>query len=114
MDDVLTSALPESWLTSRLGIRRGEVERLRERRELFARRSGDTGEWLYPIWQFGAGGTVPASVRQVVYAARSRGISEQRVVSLLRRRTGLVGGARFFDLLFEGRADSIVAALPAK
>jgi hypothetical protein len=34
-------------------------------------------------------------------------------MSLLRRRVGLVGGARFFDLLFEGRADTVVGAIRA-
>jgi hypothetical protein len=111
MDEVLTSALPASWLTSRLGVRQIEIKRLRERGELFAERRDKTEEWLYPVWQFGPGGTIPASIRQLVHAAHTRGISEQRVVSLLHRRVGLVGGRRFLDLLFEGRADYVLAAL---
>jgi hypothetical protein len=111
MDEALTAALPASWLASRLGVREVEIERLREQGELFAQRRQETNEWLYPLWQFGPGGTVPTGVRQLVRDAKSRGISEQRVVSLLRRRIGLVGGGHFFDLLFEGRADSVLTAL---
>jgi hypothetical protein len=33
------------------------------------------------------------------------------LVTLLRRRVGLMGGGRFLDLLFEGRADTVVAAI---
>jgi hypothetical protein len=39
------------------------------------------------------------------------GLTEARFVSLLRRRVGLMGGGRFLDLLFEGRADTVVAAI---
>ena len=111
MDDTLTTALPASWLVSRLGVRRAEIDGLRERRELFARREQGSGEWCYPVWQFGPGGAVPDGVRRLVRAAQTIGVSEQRIVALLRRRAGLVGGGRFYDLLFEGRADSVVAAL---
>jgi hypothetical protein len=34
-------------------------------------------------------------------------------VALLRRRVGLMGGGRFLDLLFEGRADTVVDAIRA-
>ena len=110
MNDLLTTPLPASGLASRLGVDGGELERLRERGELLAARSED-GEWSYPAWQFGPGGKVPAGVRQAVSAARAAGLSENGLLSLLRRRVGLVGGGRFFDLLYEGRADTVVAAI---
>ena len=110
MNDLVTTSLPASWLTSRLGLDRRELERLRERGELLAARSED-GEWSYPAWQFGPGGKVPAGVRQAVSAATAAGLSEHSLLTLLRRRVGLVGGGRFFDLLFEGRADTVVAAI---
>jgi hypothetical protein len=50
-------------------------------------------------------------VREAVAAARAAGLTEARLVSLLRRRVGLMGGGRFLDLLFEGRADTVVAAI---
>src|SRR5262249_40485187 len=68
MHSTLTTALPGSWLASRLGADAREIERLRERGELIA--VYDQGEWLYPVWQFGPGGSVPAGVREAVKAAR--------------------------------------------
>jgi hypothetical protein len=113
MHDALTAPLPASWLSSRLGIDSAEIERLRRRGELFGVRAGDEGEWLYPAWQFGPGGTIPRGVRDAVKAARAAGLSEASLVALLRRRAGLVGGGRLLDLLFEGRYDHVVDAVRA-
>ena len=106
MHDTLSTPLPGSWLSSRLGINPREIEKLRDRGELFAVR--DRGEWLYPAWQFGPGGSIPAGVREAVKAARAVGLDETRLVALLRRPAGLVGGGRLLDLLFEGRSDFVV------
>jgi len=107
--ETLTTPLPASWLASRLGVNPREIEQLRERGELFAVR--DEGEWLYPAWQFGPGGSVPAGVRAAVKAARAAGLDEGRLVALLRRPVGLVGAGRLLDLLFEGRSDYVVDAV---
>jgi hypothetical protein len=109
MNDTVTTPLPGSWLASRLGVDPREIEQLRERGELFAVRGQD--EWLYPAWQFGPGGSIPAGVRNAVKAARALGIDEARLVALLRRPVGLVGGARLIDLLFEGRSDYVLDAV---
>jgi hypothetical protein len=111
MADMLTTALPQTWLCTRLGIRASEIERLRERGELYAERDDEGGEWFYPAWQFGPGGTIPGGVRDVVRAARSAGLSQSGLLTLLRRRVGLMGGGRLVDLLFEGRSDYVVAAI---
>jgi|SRR5579884_2347099 len=111
MHSTLTTALPGSWLASRLGVDSREIERLRERGELLA--VEDQGEWLYPVWQFGPGGKVPAGVREAVKAAKAVGLDEARLVALLRRRVGVVGAGRLLDLLFEGRSDFVVAAVRA-
>jgi hypothetical protein len=111
MHSTLTTALPGSWLTSRLGVDSREIERLRERGELLAVQ--DQGEWLYPVWQFGPGGKVPAGVREAVKAAKAVGLDEARLVALLRRRVGVVGAGRLLDLLFEGRSDFVVDAVRA-
>ena len=111
MTDLLMTQLPESWLCTRLGIKAAEIERLREQGSLFAERHAESGEWCYPAWQFGPGGTVPGGVRDVVRAARAAGLSESSLLSLLRRRVGLMGGGRLLDLLFEGRADYVVATI---
>jgi hypothetical protein len=109
MNDTLTTPLPGSWLASRLGVNPREIERLRDRGELFAVRGED--EWLYPAWQFGPGGSIPAGVRNAVKAARALGLDETRLVALLRRPVGLVGGLRLIDLLFEGRSDYVLDAV---
>ena len=88
MHSTLATALPGSWLASRLGADPREIERLRERGELLA--VCDQGEWLYPVWQFGPGGSIPAGVREAVKAARSVGLDEARLVALLRRPAGLL------------------------
>jgi hypothetical protein len=106
MHNMLTTPLPGSWLSSRLGVNPVEIERLRECGELFAVR--DREEWLYPAWQFGPGGSIPAGVREAVKAARAAGLDETRLVALLRRPAGLVGGGRLLDLLFEGRSDFVI------
>jgi hypothetical protein len=106
MHNMLTTPLPGSWLASRLGVNLREIERLRDLGELFAVRDRD--EWLYPAWQFGPGGSIPEGVREAVKAARSAGLDEARLVALLRRPAGLVGGNRLLDLLFEGRSDFVV------
>jgi hypothetical protein len=109
MHEILTTPLPGSWLSSRLGVDVREIERLRERGELFAVR--DDREWLYPAWQFGPGGSIPAGVRDAVKAARAAGLDEARLVALLRRPAGLLGATRLLDLLFEGRSDFVVDAV---
>ena len=106
MHDTLTTPLPGSWLSSRLGVNPREIEQLRDRGELFAVR--DQGEWLYPAWQFGPGGSVPDGVREAVKTARAVGLDEARLVALLRRPAGLLGATRLLDLLFEGRSDFVV------
>jgi hypothetical protein len=111
MHETLTTPLPASWLASRLRIDSAEIEELRERGELIAVRPGDRGEWLYPVWQFGPGGKVPQGVRDAVAAAHAAGLTDSRLIALLRRRVGLMGGGRFLDLLFEGRADMVVDAI---
>jgi hypothetical protein len=109
MHETLTTPLPASWLASRLGVNPHEIEQLREKGELFAVRDGD--EWLYPAWQFGPGGSVPTGVRDAVKAARAAGLDEGRLVALLRRPIGLLGGGRLLDLLFEGRSDYVIDAV---
>jgi hypothetical protein len=113
MHDTLTTPLPAAWLASRLRLDADEIEKFRERGELFAVRPNDQGEWLYPAWQFGPRGTIPQGVRDAVRAARAVGLGEERLIALLRRRVGLMGGGRLLDLLFEGRSDTVINAIHA-
>ena len=111
MHEALTTPLPASWLATRLNVDAAEIAQLREAGELFGVRSESGGEWLYPAWQFGPGGKVPRGVRDAVAAARAAGLPEARLVKILRRRVGLMGGERLLDLLFEGRSDTVLAAI---
>jgi hypothetical protein len=113
MHETLDVQLPASWLASRLGANRDEIDRLRRGGELFASRPEGAEEWLYSAWQFGPGGEVPTSVRAAVRAARTKGLSEARVLEVLRRRVGLTGGARMLDLLFQGDGRRVVAEIQA-
>ncbi len=111
MYGITNAQLPASWLSTRLGADADELEGLRRGGELFAV-EGD-GEWLYPAWQFGPGGQVPRGVRQVVRTAQARGLTEARLIEVLRRRVGLVGGQRLVDLLFAGDSARVVSEVQA-
>lgn len=111
MHTLSKSPLPASWLTTRLGVDATEIDRLRRDGELFAVRPDGAGEWLYSAWQFGPGGAVPAAVRNAVKAAQRAGLSETRLLSMLARRVGLMGGGRLLDLLFEGDGDRVIAEI---
>jgi hypothetical protein len=113
MHETLDVQLPASWLATRLGADRDEIEHLRRGGELFATRPDGADEWLYSAWQFGPGGIVPSSVRQTVRAARAKGLTESRVLAILRRRVGLTGGERMLDLLFQTDGRTVVAAVQA-
>ena len=112
MVEMLTASLPGSWLVTRMGADRQEIDRCRQAGELFAV-PGVGNEWLYSAWQFGPGGHVPLAVRDAVKAAKEAGLTEPRLIDILRRRIGLMGGGRLFDLLFEGHADRVVAEIRA-
>jgi hypothetical protein len=112
MVEMLTARLPGTWLVTRMGADRREIERCRQAGELFAL-PGLGGEWLYSAWQFGPRGEVPLAVRDAVKAAKEAGLTETRLIDVLRRRVGLMGGGRLFDLLFEGRAERVVAEIRA-
>lgn len=113
MNETLDVRLPASWLATRLGADRAEMERLRRNGELFASRPEGAEEWLYSAWQFGPGGEVPTAVRTTVKAAQAKGLSEARVLQVLGRRVGLTGGSRMLDLLFQGDGRRVVAEIQA-
>jgi len=113
MNEMLSAQLRAWWLASRLGADRDEIDRLRRGGELFAARPDGSEEWLYSAWQFGPGGQVPEAVRRAVKAAQRAGLNESRLLEILRRRVGLMGGGRMLDLLFEGDGDRVIGAIRA-
>lgn len=109
----LNAQLPASWLSTRVGADSAEIERLRQSGELFATRPDGSDEWLYSAWQFGPGGGVPEAVRRAVRLAIDKGIGEDGLLRLLRRRVGLTGGERMIDLLFDGDGRRVISAIHA-
>jgi hypothetical protein len=107
----LTAQLPASWLATRVGADSAELDRLRRRGELFATRPDGSDEWLYSAWQFGPGGRVPDAVRRAVRLAVDKGLGEEGLLRVLRRRVGLTGSERMVDLLFQGDGRSVISAI---
>ena len=109
----LTAQLPASWLSTRVGADSAEIDRLRRSGELFATRPDGSNEWLYSAWQFGPGGRVPDTVRRAVRLALDKGLGEEGLLRVLRRRVGLTGNERMVDLLFEGDGRTVISAIHA-
>jgi hypothetical protein len=109
----LNAQLPASWLATRVGADSAEIERLRRSGELFATRPDGSEEWLYSAWQFGPGGRVPEAVRRAVRLAVDKGLGEEGLLRVLRRRVGLTGGERMIDLLFQGDGRTVISAIHA-
>lgn len=109
----LTAQLPASWLSTRVGADSAEIERFRQSGELFATRPDGSDEWLYSAWQFGPGGGVPDAVRRAVRLAVDKGLGEEGLLRVLRRRVGLTGSERMVDLLFQGDGRTVLSAIRA-
>ncbi|MBA3734665.1 MAG: hypothetical protein H0W90_05625 [Actinobacteria bacterium] len=110
MHETLMTPLPASWLASRLRIDSSKIEQLRERGEVFAIRDTGSDEGSIPCGN-SASVAMCRGVRDAVVAAREAVLEESRLLALLRRCVGLMGGGRFLDLLFEDRSDTVVAAI---
>ena len=90
-----------------------QIDRLRQSGELFATRPDGSDEWLYSAWQFGPGGRVPDAVRRAVRLAVDKGLGEEGLLRVLRRRVGLTGKERMVDLLFEGDGRTVISPIHA-
>ena len=102
------NALSGSWLASRLGIDPLRVEALRRAGELIAVRAEGAHEWRYPAWQFDSEGKTKPAVRRLLAMARADRISTARVLELLDRRVGLVGGESVRELLLNGGEEQAI------
>lgn len=105
--------LSGSWLSVRLGIDAGRIERMRRGRELIAVRLSGSSDWLYPAWQFG-GDRPRAAVPRILAAADEAGLDEARLYEVLTLRMGLgTGRRRLADMLADGDGDQVVTAVRA-
>lgn len=108
-DDTLSG----SWLAARLGIEPGRLDAMRRDGQILATRDAGAQEWRYPSWQFARGFTLLPGIDRVIAAARQSGLDEERLVTLLSQRAGLMQGRPLGELLREGRVDHVVAAIRA-
>ena len=96
--------LTTSWLVARLGLQPSQIERLRRSSRLLGLNDG-AGAHVYPAWQFGPDGRPLEVVPRLLGAARDRGLTNERLVELLTRRSGLTSGQRLLDEVLAGRPD---------
>jgi hypothetical protein len=107
----VNQALSASWLSTKWGIDTVQINAMRRAGELLAVRPAGSHEWRFPAWQFGSDGRVRPELERVLAAARERGVRPERLDELLERRSGMTGGGRLRDDLFEGRVEHVLAAL---
>ena len=107
-------SLPAPWLAARLGVEPTMIDAMRRAGELIAVREPGSQEWLYPAWQFQDWKPRP-EIPRIVGVAREAGVDDARLYEIMTAPRGLVGGGgrRLVDVLEEGRADDVVAAVRA-
>jgi hypothetical protein len=105
-----SNAFTTSWLAARLGADPARIEARRRAGELFAVPTDGGLEYVYPAWQFGTDGEPLPALEPLLAAARDAGMEGYQLNAFLNRRAG-VGGPRMWELVREGRADYVIAAL---
>jgi hypothetical protein len=104
-------ALSTSWLGARLGADPHALEAARREGRLLGVRSADG--YTFPAWQFGRDGEVLPALQRVVSAARSVGMSDERLASLLQTRAGLGSDRVLADALRDGNVEHVLGVVYA-
>lgn len=107
----MSQALSASWLSTKWGVDTVKINAMRRAGELVAVRPAGSQEWRFPAWQFGPDGRVRPEVARVLAAARERGLRPEKLYELLERRSGMTGGGRLRDDLFDGRIEHVLATI---
>jgi len=107
----VSQALSASWLSTKWGVDTVKINAMRRAGELVAVRPAGSQEWRFPAWQFGPDGCVRPEVARVLAAARERGLRPEKLYELLERRSGMTGGGRLRDDLFDGRIEHVLATI---
>ena len=107
----MTGSLSAAWLGARLGRDPSAVDAARREGRLLGIRAGDHYE--YPSWQFDAAGDVLPALPRVIAAARSLGLSDERLGALLQARSGMGSDRRLSDVLREGNVDHVLSVIQA-
>jgi hypothetical protein len=104
-------SLTGSWLAARLGVGAQRVDAMRRAGELIGVRPPGGHDFLYPGWQFGPDGKPLPGVARVVAAARSAGLTDERLYEVLSARTGISGGDRLTEALRQGHDDYVISVV---
>ena len=104
-------SLSTSWLGARLGSDPRALDAARREGRLLGIRTDDG--YTVPAWQFGRDGNVLPALPRVISAARSVGISDERLGSLLQARSGLGSGRVLADALRDGNVDHVLSVVYA-
>jgi hypothetical protein len=107
----MSGSLSATWLGARLGRDPSAVDAARRDGRLLGIRVGDHYE--YPAWQFDAGGDVLPAIPRVIAAARSLGMSDDRLGALMRARSGIGSDRRLADVLRDGNVDHVLSVIHA-
>ena len=105
----MSDSLSTSWLGARLGRDPQILDRLRRAGEILGVRR--IGGFAFPAWQFDAQGRVVEGVPRVIGAARSAGMSDERLGEVLQMRVGLSSQRRLVDSLREGDVERVLAVV---
>jgi hypothetical protein len=108
----MDNSLSTSWLGIRLGRDPQSLERLRKAGQILGVRKG--GGYAYPAWQFDERGRVIDGIPQAIAAARSAGVSDDRLAELLQVRVGLGAKRRLVDSLRDGNVGHVLGVVRAQ
>jgi hypothetical protein len=105
-------SLSTSWLGARLGSDPHALDAARREGRLLGVRA--EGGYTFPAWQFGRDGNVLPGLPRVITAARSVGISDERLGSLLQARCGGLRSDRVLaDALRDGNIEHVLSVVHA-
>src|SRR5829696_10288282 len=96
-----SDAYTGAWLAMKLGVEPRRLDVRRRAGELLGVRAG-SDDYLYPTFQFDAGGRTLPGVARVIETARAGGLDDEELYALLLRRDGMTGGTRLSDALRAG------------
>ena len=108
---LLDESLSGSWLSSRLGIGTHRLDAMRRAGELLGVRRPGGQDYLYPAWQFSPDGKPLPIVPRLVSAGRGKGMSDERLYTVLTSRAGISGRERLVDALKDGREDYVLSVV---
>ena len=106
---LLEESLSGSWLSTRLGIGTHRLDAMRRAGELLGVRRPGGQDYLYPAWQFTPEGKPLPVISRLVAAGRGKGLSDERLYSVLTSRAGISGRERLIEALKDGRDEYVLS-----